>query len=172
MRTRGSQSAARKGHCDEQRGGATNRTRSCGHREMVAHFAPDVWRGTSAVHRPGFATDIHRTRWIGLIASVAAGRVTPTGGGASPSPTRGVPKRKGGGTIDSMTALTWALFALLAASQGVLVTVVVGAFSRLDSRIDVLRGEFSGRFDGLHEDIRELRAAVTNLDRRLTTAGG
>jgi hypothetical protein len=74
-----------------------------------------------------------------------------------------------------MTAVVWALFGLTAAMLGILATAVFGAFGRVDG----LYSAFSGRFDGLHEDMREVRAelrdlrsAVLGLDRRLTAAGG
>jgi hypothetical protein len=63
----------------------------------------------------------------------------------------------------------------MAASLGVLATALFAAISRIDG----LRTEFSGRFDGLHDDMREMRSdirdvrsAVVGLDKRLTTAGG
>lgn len=67
-----------------------------------------------------------------------------------------------------MTAVVWGVFGLLAATLGILASAVFAAFHRLD-----------GRFDSVHEDLREvrgdlrdLRNAVVDLDHRLTTAGG
>jgi hypothetical protein len=67
-----------------------------------------------------------------------------------------------------VTAVVWALFGLMAASLGVLTTALFATISRIDG----LRAEFNGRFDGLREDMREVRAAVAGVDRRLTAAGG
>jgi hypothetical protein len=78
-----------------------------------------------------------------------------------------------------VSAVVWAMFGLMAASLSVLATALFAAISRIDGlraefggRLDGLHAEFSGRFDGLHEDLRELRSSVTNVDRRLTAAGG
>jgi hypothetical protein len=74
-----------------------------------------------------------------------------------------------------MTAVVWTLVGVLSGTFGLLSAAL---FMRI-GRIDGLRFEFSGRFDGLHDDMRELRTemrdvrgTLTGLDRRLTSAGG
>lgn len=105
--------------------------------------------------------------------------------------------------MDNMTAVVWVLVALVGGTLGLAATALLGASGRIDGiagridgitgridgitgridtmsgRVDALGTEVNGRFDGLHEDVREvrgelrdLRTAVVNLDRRLTVAGG
>ncbi|HVV76385.1 MAG TPA: hypothetical protein VHC43_10145 [Mycobacteriales bacterium] len=71
-----------------------------------------------------------------------------------------------------MTAVVWVLFALMAATLGILASAVFMVLNRIDGRVDGMRIECNGRFDALQADLRELRSAVTHLDRRLTAAGG
>ena len=71
-----------------------------------------------------------------------------------------------------VTAIAWTLVGLMAGSLGVLSAALYSGLgridalgARLDARIDTQGAE-------IRADIRELRALVASVDRRLTRAGG
>lgn len=58
-----------------------------------------------------------------------------------------------------MTAVVWTLVGVLTAMFGVLATALFFAIGRVDG----LRSEFNGRFEGLHDYMREVRTDISEL---------